>query len=89
MSAWEQIDELRRAAGIVSDALAEPPAGSWTAEEYAQRYGVEVHTARRQLRRLIGAGAVECGMFKRGRIYQRYYWLAESSASKPSSGRRR
>jgi len=89
MSAWEQIDELRRAAGIVSDALAEPPADSWTAEEYAHRYGVDVHTARRQLRKLVDAGVIACGVVKRGRIYQRYYWLAESAASKPSSGRRR
>jgi predicted ArsR family transcriptional regulator len=83
---WEQIDELRRAAGIVSDALTEPPPDSWTAEEYAQRYGVTVHTARQQLAKLIRAGAVHCGTVKRGRIYQRYYWLAES---KQSSGRRR
>jgi len=86
MKAWEQVDELRRAAGIVTDALTEPPPDSWTAEEYGQRYGVTVHTARLHLAKLLRAGAIQCCTIKRGRVYQRYYWLAES---KQSSGRRR
>lgn len=86
MSAWEQVDELRRAAGIVTDALTEPPPDSWTAEEYGQQYGVTVHTARLHLAKLLRAGAIQCCTIKRGRVYQRYYWLA---GSKQSSGRRR
>ena len=86
MTTWEQIDEMRRIAGIVSDALTEPPPDSWTAEEYAQRYGVTVCTARQQLKKLLHAGTINCGTVKRGRIYQRYYWLVES---KQSYGRRR
>lgn len=54
---WAKFDQARAAHKIA--ALVERPAGSVTAAEYAERYGVTQDTAWGQLRRLEKKGAVK------------------------------
>lgn len=56
-SYWATIDAAREAHGYA--ALVEKPAGGITAQEYAERYRLNIHTAREQLRKMEAAGAVK------------------------------
>lgn len=70
---WDQIDGLRASAGL---ALDDVPADAVSARDWGERYGISLHSALDELRRLVRAGVMACGWTRRGHRKMQVYWPA-------------
>lgn len=82
MSRWSAVARARQRAGLV-DGSDPAPGKSFTATEYAARFGIPLQTAVGQLLKLVHRGALLSGTKQakdtRGhRITTRCYWVPEA-----------
>lgn len=74
---WDALDKIRASAGYAADP--DCPSGAFTANEYANRYGISLGCAQHQIRRLVASGAMmhstRAGVDARGRTcVLNVYW---------------
>jgi DNA-binding MarR family transcriptional regulator len=58
---WDALDAIRKQSGFSEDA----PAGAFTVNQWAERYGLTRSSAEREVERLVKAGKLQSGRARR------------------------